>query len=63
MITTVIAWQRPEGLGLGMGFRAIDKVNWNIYIHLNAFDYHLIDAATLNDTRCGHMVFLTKLTD
>ena len=32
MILTVIAWQRPEKLGLGKGFGAIDKVNWNIYI-------------------------------
>ena len=57
----VIAWQRPERLALGMGFRKIDKVNWNIY--RNAFNYRLIDVVTLTDTRRGHMVFLTKLTD
>ena len=32
MIMIVIAWQRPEVLGLGMGIRAIDKVYWMIYI-------------------------------
>ena len=31
--------------------------------HLNASYYHLIDEVTLIDTRHGHMVFLTKLTD
>ena len=29
----------------------------------NASNYHLIDVVTLTDTRRGHMVFLTKLTD
>ena len=52
MIMTVIAWQRPEGLGLGMlglgmGFGAIDKVNLDISIYLNACNHHLIDVATL----------------
>ena len=29
----------------------------------NASNYHVIDEVTLTDTRCDHMVFLTKLTD
>ena len=29
----------------------------------NASNYHLSDVVTLTDTRRGHMVFLTKLTD
>ena len=32
VIMTVVPWQRPQEFGLVMGFRAIDKVNWNIYI-------------------------------
>ena len=41
---------------------------WSVAIetctfHLNASYYHMIDEVTLNDTRHGHMVFLTKLTD
>ena len=32
MIVTVIAWQGPEALDSGMGFRAIDMANWNMYI-------------------------------
>ena len=56
-----IAWQRPESLALGMGFGKIDKVNWNIY--RSASNYHLIDVVTVTDTRRGHMVLLTKLTD
>ena len=31
--------------------------------HLNASNYHLIYEVTLTDTRNGHMVILTKLTD
>ena len=57
----VIARQRPERLALGMGFGKIDKVNWNIY--RNASNYHLIDVVTLTETRRGHMVFLSKLTN
>ena len=30
-------------------------------LYFNAFNYYLIDVAILTDTRCGHMVFLSKL--
>ena len=60
----VIAWQGHERLALGMGFGKIGKVNWNIpVLYRNASSYHLIDVVTLADTRRGHMVFRTKLTD
>ena len=47
----------------GMGFKAIDMVNWNICISSLSSNYHLIEVATLSDTRHGHMVLLTKFTD
>ena len=31
--------------------------------HLNASYYHLLDDVILTDTRYGHMMFLTKLTE
>ena len=43
-----------------------EQLIWSIEtctFHLNASCYHLIDEVTLNDTRHGHRVFLTKLTD
>ena len=59
---TVIAWQRPEKLALGMGFGAIDKVNWNNFFYRNASSYHLIIVVTPTDARRGDMVFLIKLS-
>ena len=53
-------------LGLGMGFRTIDKsIEKSIEtytFYLNAYNHNLIDVARLTDTRYGHMVILTKST-
>ena len=51
-------------VGFGYGIQS----NWygqfeTCTFHRNASYYHLIDAVTLNDTRHGHGVFLTKLTN
>ena len=59
---TLKAWQRPETLDSGMGFRAIDIIETCTF-HLNVSYYHRIDEVTLTDTRHGQMMFLTKLTD
>ena len=50
---------------VGFGYSR-EQLIWSIEtrtFHLNASYYHLIDVVTLSDTRHGHMVFLTKLTD
>ena len=62
------SWQSSHGRGLKRWIRVWDseQLIWSIdtcTFHLNASYYHLIDEVTLNGTRHGHMVFLTKLTD
>ena len=62
------SWQSSHGRGLKRWIRVWDseQLIWPIEtctFHLNASYYHLIDEVTLIDTRHGHTVFLTKLTD
>ena len=67
-VKTVWSWQSSHGGGQkGWGWvwdteQLIRSIETSTF-YLNASNYHLIDIATLTDTRCSHMVFLTKLTD
>ena len=62
------AWQSSHGRSMKRWIQVWDseQLIWSIEtctFHLNASYYHLIDEVTLSDTRHGHRVFLTKLTD
>ena len=62
------SWLSSHGRGLKRWSRVLDseQLIWPIEtctVHLNASYYRLINEVTLIDTRQGHIVFLTKLTD
>ena len=63
-VKTLWSWQSSHGIVvMGWDSEQLMRSIETSTFYFNACNYHLIDVATLIDTRSGHMVFLTKLND